>query len=161
MENKSLNIALMILKVSLVIAGIFLCAAIAVNGDPSEVDSTLDVAAAMVEQDSIRGIISVTIKFSVVMIIIAAGAAVVFGLLNLAKNIKKSIPTLIGFGVFALIVIISYSLTTNSIPVGFEELEDGTLSNVKLGQASMYTFGIMMVVALLAIVGGEVRRVLK
>ncbi len=46
------------------------------------------------------------------LLVIAALAAILFSIIHMFGNFRKAIPTLIGIGILAIIVVLSYSLST-------------------------------------------------
>lgn len=110
------------------------------------------------------GEISAALTFTFWLMIICIVTAVVSGVLMVALNFKKSIPFLIGIGVFFIILIISYTMASDEVLESWKFKSSAALftpSNVKWSDAgimAMYFFGAASIIA---IVFGEVSSIIK
>ena len=66
-----------------------------------------------------ESLIDIAIIVTYVLLGVATISAIVFPLLNMIKNIKKAKTTIIGLLVFAVIMFVGYSLSTDEVYQGF------------------------------------------
>ncbi|MCB0794041.1 MAG: hypothetical protein KDB88_04830 [Flavobacteriales bacterium] len=91
---------------------------------------------------------------------LCAGMAVLFGLYSIVTAGKKAMPTLIGIGVFLVLLAISYGMASDSVLPAWQEMGI-TPSASKMVGAGLGVLYIMMGGAVVAILAGEVMRLLK
>ncbi|MFZ5553957.1 MAG: hypothetical protein ACOZCO_12645 [Bacteroidota bacterium] len=108
--------------------------------------------------------IGAALTFTFWLMIICVVVAFASGILMVALNFKKSIPFLIGIGVFFIICIISYSMASDEVLEAWKFKSSAALftpSNVKWSDAgiiAMYFFGAG---SILAILFGEISGLIK
>ena len=66
-----------------------------------------------------ESLIDIAIIVTYVLLGVATISAIVFPLLNMIKNIKKAKTTIIGLLIFAIIMFVGYSLSTDEVYQGF------------------------------------------
>ncbi len=73
---------------------------------------------------------------------VAVAAAIIFSILNLFKNGKAAKNTLVGFGVLALVLILSYVVSSGADheSYGALEISEGTSRMVSTGLTAFYIF---------------------
>ena len=86
-----------------------------------------------------------------------AALAILFGLYQLVTGGRKSIPALIGIGVFAVLIAISYSMSDGSVAPG-QDVSESASRWVGAGLGVLFT---LMGAAVAAIFIGEVSRLMK
>lgn len=94
-------------------------------------------------------------------IILTIGSIVIWVLASLIhtfKNIKKSIPAIIGFGAIVLVFIIAYSMATPFIMDKFPNISGNTSKLVSGGLVTTYILGAL---ALISAVYSEVITAIK
>lgn len=147
MDNKKLDTVLTIIAFIIGVAGIIL--GIVIMGYPDEEYA----------DPGFQSLVSGTIQFTNILLIIAAAAAVLFGLYYFITNIKKNIPLLIGIVVFIVIAIIAYSMAGDAVADNY--VGKITPSTSKLSGAGLGVMYVLLVIALLSAVVGEVSRIFK
>jgi len=154
MKDNLIQIILKVLTGSIVVVGVILFLLI-IAGKGTDADGNAIVA---------DGEIGFAITFCMILFLSAAVVAVVAGIFMIAINIKKSVPLLIGIGVFLVVLFLSYSLSSDEILEAWKykaSAELYTAGNVKWSDAgiiSMYFFGAA---AILAIIAGEISGIVK
>ena len=101
-----------------------------------------------------------------VLIIVGAGIALSFGLIQALTDLRASKKALIAVGVFVVIIMISYLLASDTIPqfLGSERfINDGTLTArvAKLIDMGLYTTYTFIVIAVLSVLSSSLTRFLK
>ena len=101
-----------------------------------------------------------------ILVAIAAGVAIVSGLMQAITDRKALKGGLIALGFFAVVAVISYSLASDAIPqfVGVDKfLNEGTLTAkvAKLVDTGLYATYILLGLAILSIVFSSVSRLFK
>ncbi len=157
MDSKKLNMALFGLKIGLIVIGAIICVMIMMGGGTDEM--TGDTIAN-------EGAINAGILFSMWIAIIAGAVAVGFGIAKVVLGGKKSIPTLIGIGVFAIIILIAYTMASSDVPSSWIK-EDMTVDQIptpgisKFAGTNIWSFYLLMLVGIGSIVIGEIVRIFK
>ena len=101
----------------------------------------------------------ILIGWSYIMGIVAAAAAVIFAVLQMAKDFQKAKTSLIGVGVLVIIFILGYSLASDeSIKAGQQVIEGSTS---RFSEAGLITFYVMIVLAVVSIIYSEVSKAFK
>jgi len=147
MDNKKLDTILTVIAFIIGVAGIIL--GIVIMGTPE----------AEHFDPGFQSLVSGTIQFTNILLIVAAAAAILFGLYYFITNIKRNIPLLIGILVFAVIAIVSYSMAGDAVPS--EYVDELTPQTSKLSGAGLGVMYVLLIVALLSAVIGEVSRIFK
>jgi len=147
MDNKKLDTILTIIAFIIGVAGIIL--GIVIMGTP-EVEHY---------DPGFQSLVSGTLQFTNVLLIIAAAAAVLFGLYYFITNIKSNIPLLIGVVVFVVIAVVSYSIAGDAVPS--EYADELTPQTSQLSGAGLGVMYVLLIVALLSAVIGEISRIFK
>lgn len=89
--------------------------------------------------------------------IVAGGAAIIFGLVQLLTNLKKNMSLLIGIIGFIVLAFICYSIASNDIT----NYEDITATTSQLSGAGLMLMYVLVVGAVLLAIIGEVARIFK
>lgn len=100
------------------------------------------------------------------MMYLCAAIIIIFAVTQIAMNVKQSIPTLIGIGVFALILLMSYYAFASGdlLPQWLSDKPDAinpTEGESKLAGAGLIATYILGTITILGIVAGEVLKVFK
>lgn len=138
MENKTLNSVLTIGAFALGVIGLILGIMIMLGNE---------------------AVVGTAINMSMIMMAVAAGIAVIFGVIQLAGNFKKNLPMIIGAVVFIILAAICYSLASGDLMPTYEDTI--TASTSKLSEAGLLLMYVLVIVALIAAVVGEVTRIFK
>lgn len=152
MQSKGLKIALTIFRLLIAVIGIALCVYIVVNADTDD-----SVVAAM---NKFGGALNGAFWLVLIVGLLAAGAAILFGLVHFLGDIKHRIGSLVGIVVFAGILLLSYfTLASNEVISIFPE---GTTPSISQftggGLISLYIIGGL---AILTVIYAEVSRLFK
>ena len=97
-----------------------------------------------------------TLDFSYWLFGIAAGFAILFGVVSLFANLKKNIPFLIGIAVLVVIGFICYSAASGEVLPSYGN--DITESASKFSGAGLYFMYVMVGVAVVVTILGEIIR---
>jgi len=148
MDTKTAGIISTALKLIVGIIGVILCVMIISNGESIE---------AYGEETKFVDYAIYLVYFGMA---IAIGAALLFGLVYFVTNIKKSLGAVVGLLGMAVIAGISYGiakgdLTENYISAGVTE------SVSKLSGMGIWAVGILLAIAIAAVILGEVRNLAK
>lgn len=138
MENKALNTGLTVGAFVLGVVGLIMGLMI-MAGDESVIGSA--------------------ITLSMVLMGIAAGVAVIFGLVHLVSNFKRNIPMIIGAIGFIILAAICYSLASGDLMSTYDETI--TESTSKLSGAGLLLTYVLIIAALVMSVVGEVLKIFK
>ena len=105
--------------------------------------------------------VNMMLNWAYVLLGAAIAAAVVLPLFNLAKNPTGAMRSLIGLGVVAVVLIISYVMASDTTIVG----SDGTVFDdsavLKFSDTGLFAAYFALAAAIVVIVFGEIRNVLK
>lgn len=138
MEDNKLNTGLTILSFVLIAVGFFMGIRIMVGYED---------------------MVGPAITLSMVLMGVGAGVALLFGLYQLLTNIKKNMRMLIGLAVFAVLVVISYSIADDTVLRSYPE---GTSAGgVKTSEAGIFVMYILIGIAAAAAIIAEVSRLFK
>lgn len=99
---------------------------------------------------------SITLVFG--LMIVAGGAAVIFGLIGLLTNLKGNMPLLIGIIGFAVLAFICYSIASDDVS---RYSEDITASASQLSGAGLMIMYVLVIGAVAMAIIGEVVRIFK
>lgn len=106
------------------------------------------------------GVVSSFITLAIVVLIVIVAVTILFTFVSLGENPKALRKSLISVGLFGLIFLISYLLSS-----GVETpMKDGNVlssSSSRLVGAGLRMFYILVVVALLSMVSTDLKRILK
>lgn len=107
------------------------------------------------------GILSegILLNWCYVLSVIAGVISVVFPIVGMAQNLQAAKYTLIGLGLLAIILLVSYTLSTGEAYKIGERIVEGAVS--RWSEAGLYTFYIMITLTLLVIIYTEVNKALK
>jgi uncharacterized BrkB/YihY/UPF0761 family membrane protein len=147
MDNKKLDTVLTIIAFIIGVVGIILGILIMIQPKEEYYDQAF------------QSLVGGTIQFTNILLIVAAAAAILFGLYYFATNIKKNIPLLIGVLVFVVIAIVSYSLAGDAVPSTYAD--DITPTTSRLSGAGLGVMYVLVIVAILAALIGEISRIFK
>jgi len=138
MENKTLGTALTVGAFAISIIGLILCILIMVGNE---------------------GMVSTAINLTLGLLVVAGGAALIFGLFHFLGNIKKNMPTLIAVIVFAVLAFVCYSLSSGEVLNSYDD--DITPTASRLSETGLLIMYILIIAAVIAAVVGEVSRFFK
>lgn len=94
--------------------------------------------------------------------LLCIGIWLVFGVLNIVTNIKKSIPLLISVTIFLIIFGIAYSMASDEIMETWKKKPDlFTPGNIKWSDVGIYTMYSMIFITVGAILYGEISKIFK
>jgi len=99
---------------------------------------------------------SITLVFG--LMILAGGAAIIFGLVGLLTNLKRNMSLLIGIIGFAVLAFICYSIASDDIS---RYGEDITSSASQLSGAGLMIMYVLVIGAVAMAIIGEVVRIFK
>lgn len=138
MENKTLNTGLTVGSFALGVIGLVIGIMIMLGNE---------------------SVIGFAITLSMILMGIAAGVAVIFGIVQLASDFKKNIPFILGAVGFLILAAICYSLASGDLMPTYEETI--TESTTKLSGAGLLLTYVLIVAALITAVAGEVLKMFK
>ena len=112
------------------------------------------------------GWINSNLVWSYILLCVAAGIAVISGLIHMFTDIKAAKKGLISLLFLGAIAIISYLLASDEIPqfIGVQKfINNGTLTNqvARLVDAGLYATYILLALAILSILASSVNRIFK
>lgn len=154
MSEKTLKSVLNILKIALMLLGVII--------------TFLIIKGAGVDEDTGKvipadGQISFGLQLTYAMMIFSFAAAVLFAVYFILFNLKNNITTLIGIGVFVLICVIAYSMSSDSMLESWKYKDQNmfTPSKVKWSDAGLIVMYIFAAITVTAIVAGEMWNLIK
>ena len=101
----------------------------------------------------------ILINWCYALLIVSGAVSVVFPIIAMAKDFKKSKNSLIGIGILVLIFVVGMvTASDESYTVG-GNLIDGSVS--KYSEAGLITFYVMIALAVVAIIYTEISKALK
>ncbi len=145
MDNKKLSTVLTIVAAVIIAIGLVLSVMIMAGDDYYDPDY--------------QSLVLNTLNFTNVLLGIAAVIALGFGIFYFFTNIKKNIPLLIGVIVFGVLVVVCYSLASDALQPSYED--DITAAASQWSGAGLMVMYVLVAVALLAAVVGEISRIFK
>lgn len=163
MEEKTLRPILFGLKAVLIIVGVILVY-MTVSGWNSnwEVVKAEAIIPGDSPYDGFMGGLNGLVTFVYILLWITIIGVVIFGLLGMAKNFKKTLPFLIGIaGMLAIFGISYYGLASGAVDQSWEVKEMPSAEMSKLAGASIKTVFILLGIAILGIVYMQVSRIFK
>lgn len=104
-------------------------------------------------------VIDAAITFTIACMLLAAGAAVLFGLFHFVTNFKQNMGALIGVVVLVILGFICYSLADAEVLRSYPE--GITASESKWSEAGLIFTYILIIAALAVAIIGEVIRMFK
>lgn len=137
MENKTLNVVLNVLAFAIGIVGLILGIRI---------------------MSGYEDVIGTALWLVYVLMIVAGGIAILFGLIGLFTNLKRNIPVLIGLAGFVVIGLIAYNVASNEVLAGYGDITPETSQLSGMGIMVMYT---LLILAVVAAIFGEIIRLFK
>ena len=147
MDTKKIDTVLTIIAFVIGVTGIILGIVIGITPEAEHGDP------------GFQSLVTGTIQFTNVLLIIGAAAAILFGLYYFATDIKKNIPLLVGVVVFVIIAIICYSVASDEVLPTYGE--DITSATSRLSGAGLGVMYVLVVVAVVAALAGEIVRIFK
>jgi len=106
-----------------------------------------------------QSLVSNSLNFTYVLLIVAAAASILFGVFYFARNIKNNVPMLIGVVAFVIVAFICYSLASSEVLDSYgDDITPGTSKLSGMGLMVMY---VLVIVAVVGAVVGEVVRIFK
>jgi hypothetical protein len=103
-------------------------------------------------------VVGTAITLSIVLMVLAGGVALLFGIYQLLSNIKKNMPLLAAIIGFVVLGFVCYSLASDST-VGYQD--DITATTSKLSGAGIIFMYVLILGAVGAALIGEVTRIFK
>lgn len=104
-------------------------------------------------------VISTAIWMIFALMIVAGGAAILFGLIGLLTNIKRNISLLIGLIAFVVLAFICYNLASDEVLKTYGE--GVTPSTSQLSGMGLMVMYVLVVVAVALAIIGEIVRIFK
>ena len=99
------------------------------------------------------------LNWCAILLIVATLSAVVFPIIGMAKDIKKAINSLIGIGALLVIFVIGYIMSNEEVYSIGDRVVEGTMS--KISEAGLFTFYVMIVLAVGTIIYTEISKAFK
>ena len=99
------------------------------------------------------------LNWCAILFVVATLSSVVFPIIGMAKDFKKAINSLIGIGALLLIFIVGYVMSSGEVYAIGDRVVEGTVS--KLSEAGLYTFYVMIVLAIGTIIYTEISKAFK
>jgi hypothetical protein len=93
------------------------------------------------------------------LMIVAAGVAILFGLLQLFTNLKRNISLLIGIIGFAVLALICYNLASDEVLPRYGD--DITPSASQLSGMGLMVMYVLVIAAVVLAIIGEITRIFK
>lgn len=100
------------------------------------------------------------LNWTYLMLVLAAIVAVVMPLINIVKNPRAMVGSLVGFGIIAVLVLVCYLMASDEPVVTVSTTFDNKAA-LLVTDAGLYATYITFVVAIVAIIGGELFKVFK
>ncbi|MCF8713383.1 hypothetical protein JM658_00950 [Joostella atrarenae] len=114
------------------------------------------------QNDDNEGFIGIMINLGIWLTVIVAGITFIFSIVGLASDADKLKKALISVAAFAVIVLVSYFVFANGSDVNLQQMADRgidvTEGTVKAVDAGLWTFYILAVLAILAMVVGGFKK---
>lgn len=142
MEYRTLKLVLNVLKTALILLGAALAAFILTGQN-------------VVGNESQQ--VSYALQVAYVAVAICGGGAIIFTIYQFIVNFKRSIPSLVGIVIFGIILLIAYNMAS-SHGVESYDVSPSAAHIIGGGIIAIYVF---LGLAVLAIVGSEVARIIK
>ena len=156
MDNKLLNLLPKIVSGVVILIGLLLTLMV-VMGEDTDPVTLVDLHA--------EGTIAGYIMLNEVLVFIGALLMVGFAIMHIASNIKESVPTLIGIGVFVLIMGISYAMADTTVLDSWLDPTDPegnpTMDDVRTVSTWLTATYILLAGASVAWIYNEVSRAIK
>lgn len=156
MDSKKLNLFMNIIKYGLVAVGVIAC--ILVIGGPN-------AEAPLEDQDSFRegGQLGMAINYTLLIILAGVAVVLVFFILQLITNTKKTVMSIIGLLAALVIYLLIWAMGTSDTNETLKlaedvQVEQGTIATTTAG---LYTVIIAVFVAIIAAVFGNWRKILS
>lgn len=143
---------LTITRIAVAVIGLILCGLIIANAD-SEM--------AVADQEAvIGGSLDGALWITYILIVLIAAAAVLFGLINVARNPKKNMGAVLGTVAMVLILLVAYyGFADNYVPEKWQGLV--TPGTSQWSGAGLMTLYVIMGASVAAVVYAEVNRLFK
>lgn len=138
MENKTLNLVLNVLAFAIGIVGLFLSIRIMAGYED---------------------VISTALWLVYILMIVAGGVAILFGLVGLFTNLRRNIPLLIGLVGFVVIALIAYNVASDEVLRSYSQ--DITPRTSQLSGMGIIVMYVMLIIAVITAILGEVMRLFK
>ena len=165
--NKTLNLVLKGVKVLIILVGILLTY-LTLSRWQSEWGEGTDVFGLKILEahPELNGPLSAVIMLCIALIIATFSVMLIFWIINLIRDPKAGLPSILGIVAIVIIAIISYNMASDYIDPTWsisdkerQEIVEGNLS--KLVGAGIYMVYIMGIITVGAIVVTEVRKLIK
>lgn len=109
--------------------------------------------------DEIDGAVVNSIALTEYTIYACVAAWVLFGLYQIVTDIKRSIPTLIGFALFLIVVFVGYGMANGEMLQAGETEVTATVSRWSGG--GLKAFYILLGIAVVAAIATEIRKIIR
>lgn len=161
--NKSLNLALKGIKVTIFLLGIILVYLTLSNWDSTWAEgTTIDAFHILKTEASFANPLSFVVNLCIWLIVITFAIMLLFWIYRLVTDIKGSMGSLIGIAVIVIISFISYGMASDTIMQNWNtDLSEITPDISKYVGTGIYIAYIMGGITLIAIVATEVRSLIK
>ncbi|NND94018.1 MAG: hypothetical protein HKN45_04085 [Flavobacteriales bacterium] len=147
MSDKTAHLIGNVVKILVALLGVIFCALIIANNSEIEMGES-------------HNYVSGALTISLIGMIVCVGIALLFGLVYFVKNIAKSKGMLIGLVVFAIMIVISYSMADGGLTqdwIGRGVTETAS----KLSGTGIYLTGILLAVTVIVALFSEVNKLFK
>ncbi len=138
MENKTLNVGLNVLAFVIGIVGLFLSIRIMIGYED---------------------VIGTALWLVYILMIVAGGVAILFGIIGLFTNLKRNMPLLMGLVGFAVIALIAYNVASDDVLRSYGP--DITPQVSQLSGMGIIVMYVMLVIAVVVAILGEIMRLFK
>lgn len=104
--------------------------------------------------------VGVMLIWAYIIVAIAVVVTILFPVLNLFTNPKGAVRSLLGLALLVVLIGVSYALSSDAPIITPADTFDNPLT-LKITDTQLYTAYVMLAVAVLAVIGGEIRNALK
>lgn len=153
MENQGMKTGLGIARIVIAVIGVILCGLIISNAD-----SEMPVGEAMVVQG---GNLDGALWITYILVVLCAAAAVVYGLVNVIRNPKGNMGSVLGVvGMVVVFLIAYYGIADGSVTD--KQAAEGVTSSISLMTgAGLMVLYVVTIITLVTVVWAEVSRIFK
>jgi hypothetical protein len=157
---KKIKIGLDVLKVLIIVAGVIAVLLVLGNWDSSMGDQGWLYVLNSVPEVSMP--ISFGLSLTWFVLVLCLAAAVIFGIVGIARDVKKSSRSLVGIGIIVVLALVCYyGFADATLPAGLPEEVIPTEGVALLVSAMLILTSILAVAAILSMVYLEVRKLFK
>ena len=150
MDTKTINTSLNIGRIAIAVIGMIVCILIMKNSDAILID----------RHGSESNYVDTGLILMYVVMILCAAAAIIYGIVYFAKHFKQSKGAMFGLIGFSAILLVSWLLSSGSIPPGISP-ENLTENVSRLSGMGLYAVYIIFLIAVGVTVYTEVNKLFK